>query len=107
MKRGDLVTVVAASDYGKPWPALVIQSDAFDLLPSVTVLLLTSELHNAPLLRATVQPGKKTGLKKVSQIMIDKTHTVPRQKIGQRIGCIDAKTMRKVNSLLAAFLGLI
>ncbi len=107
MKRGDLVTVALSGDYGKPRPALVIQSDAFDELPSVIVLLITSELHDAPLLRITVQPDKRTGLRKISQIMVDKSLTVPRQKVGQRIGSIDVATLRKVNIALAAFLGLI
>ncbi len=107
MKRGDLVTVALSGDYGKPRPALVIQSDAFTELPSVTVLLLTSELHDAPLLRITVQPDKRTGLRKVSQIMVDKPQTIPRQKVGQRLGSIDAATLRKVSVALAALLGLI
>ncbi|EQD75369.1 transcriptional modulator of MazE/toxin, MazF, partial [mine drainage metagenome] len=37
MKRGDVVTVVAPGDYGKPRPALVVQSDLFQDHPSVTV----------------------------------------------------------------------
>jgi len=28
MRRGDLVTVAAAGDYGKPHPAVVVQTDA-------------------------------------------------------------------------------
>ena len=28
MRRGDLVTVAAAGDYGKPRPAVVVQTDA-------------------------------------------------------------------------------
>jgi mRNA interferase MazF len=107
MRRGELVVVAVSGDYGKPRPALVIQSDAFDSLPSVTVLLLTSELHDAPLLRITLKPGKGTGLLNASQIMIDKAQTVPRQKIGQCIGRVDVATMCKVDRALAAFLGLI
>ncbi len=42
MKRGDLVTIAVAGDYGKPRPALVVQADALISLPSVTVLRLTS-----------------------------------------------------------------
>jgi mRNA interferase MazF len=107
MKRGDLVSVAVSGDYGKPRPALIIQSDAFDVHPSVTVLLLTSELRELQLLRITVQPTKQSGLKKVSQIMVDKAQTVPRGKLGHHIGRIDVATMRKVEMALAAFLGLI
>ncbi len=37
MKRGDLVTIALPGDYGKPRPALVVQSDLFSEHPSVTV----------------------------------------------------------------------
>lgn len=56
LKRGDLVLVALSGDYEKPRPALVIQSDAFAALASVTVLRLTSTLHEWPLFRITVQP---------------------------------------------------
>jgi mRNA interferase MazF len=106
VKRGDLVTVAVSGDYGKPRPALVVQSDLFNAHPSVTVLPLTSEVHDAPLLRVTVSAGKSTGLRLRSQVMVDKAATVPRGKIGARIGRVDAATMRSIDRSLRGFLEL-
>jgi mRNA interferase MazF len=106
MKRGDMVTVAVSGDYGKPRPALVVQADAFDGHPSVIVLPLTSEIHDAPLFRVAVSAGARTGLRKPSQVMVDKATTVPRVKLGQRIGRVDAVTLRAVNEALRGFLGL-
>jgi len=106
MKRGDLVTVAISGDYGKPRPALVVQADAFDEHPSVTVLPLTSEIHDTPLFRVTVTAGGRTGLRKTSQIMVDKAAAVPRLKLGPRIGRVDAATLEAVNDALRGFLGL-
>lgn len=106
LKRGDLIIVAVSGDYGKPRPALIIQSDAFELIPSLTVAPLTSEIYDAPLLRVTVQASVASGLRKVSQIMIDKITTVPRSKVGQRIGSLDAGTLRTVNQVIKGFLDL-
>lgn len=106
MKRGDLVTVAVSGDYGKPRPALVVQADAYAGHPSVTVLPLTSELHDAPLLRITVEPGEETGLRRRSQVMVDKATTIPRAKAGGRIGRVDEATLATVSRALAGFLGL-
>ena len=106
MRRGDLVTIAVSGEYGKPRPALIVQADAFDLHPSVTLLPLTSELHDAPMFRVTVQPGKNTGLRKISQVMVDKTTTVPLAKVGQRIGRVDAVTLRAVDGAMRGFLDL-
>jgi mRNA interferase MazF len=105
-RRGELVTIAIGGDYGKPRPALVIQSDAFADLPSVTVLRITSELHEWPLLRITVTPNAANGLRELSQIMIDKAATVPRAKLGPCIGRLEADTLRSVERALQAFLGL-
>ena len=106
MKRGDLVTIAVSGDYGKPRPALILQADAFDAHPSVTVLPLTQEIHPTPLFRVTVQPGKETGLRRISQVMVDKITTVPRVKIGATMGRVDAATMQAVRLALVGFLGL-
>ena len=104
MRRGDLVTIAVSGDYGKPRPALVVQADAFSDLASVTVLRLTSTLHDAPLVRITVRPSEENSLREVSQVMIDRAISVPRDKIGRSFGKLDATTMRAVSNALATLL---
>jgi mRNA interferase MazF len=106
MRRGNLVTVAASGDYGKPRPALVIQSDLFDEVPSVTLCLVTSALRETPLLRITVDPSPENGLQRISQIEVDKIVTVKRERVGRVIGRLDDATMLKVSRSLAAFIGL-
>ena len=99
------MTVVTSGDYGKPRPALIVQADAYADYPSITVLPLTSELHDVPLLRITVEPGKGTGLRHRSQVMVDKATTIPRAKAGSLIGRLDETTLTEVSQALGAFLG--
>lgn len=106
MKRGDLVTIATAGDYGKPRPALVVQANAFQDLGSVTVLRLTSELHDWPAFRVTAQPSADNGLRKPSQVMIDRTIALPVERVGQVFGHVDDAMMARVNRALAVFLGL-
>lgn len=106
MRRGDLVTVALSGDYGKPRPALVIQSDFFDAHPSVTVLPVTSELRDAPLFRVGLDPGEGTGLRKPSQVMVDKAVTVARSKLGAPFGRVEAEALAELDRLLAVFLGI-
>ena len=106
MRRGDVVTVAAPGDYGKPRPALVIQSDLFEELPSVTLCLVTSALRDTPIFRITIDPSPTNGLQRVSQIQVDKIMTVAREQIGAVIGRLDDAAMLKVNRSLAVFVGI-
>lgn len=106
MKRGDLVTIVTSGDYGKPRPALIVQATAHAEHPSVTVLPLTSDMNELPLFRVTVEPGEETGLRLPSQVMVDKATTVPRTKIGNRMGQVNHAVLGMVDQALATFLGL-
>jgi len=99
------VTVALPGAYGKPRPAVVIQSGLFDEHPSVTILPVTSELRDTPLFQITVNSTTDNGLLKSSQVMIDKTQTIPRNKIGKTLGRLDDATMLSVNRALALFLG--
>ncbi len=106
MMRGDLVSIAIQGDFGKPRPALVIQADQYDELATLTVLPVTSTLVAAPLLRITVSPSVENGLRRPSQVMIDKVVTVKRDKVGQTFGRIDAETLVAVERCLAVFLGI-
>lgn len=107
MKRGDFVTIAMPGDFGKPRPALVIQANPFSEHATVTVLLLSSTLVEAPLLRITVDPDERNGLLKRSQIMIDKAMTVRRDKLGPAFGAASDEVMLSVGRCLTVFLGIV
>ncbi|GHU38279.1 mRNA interferase PemK [Betaproteobacteria bacterium] len=104
--RGDFVTIAMQGDFGKPRPALIIQADQFSEHPSITVLPVSSTILPAPLLRVTVQPSADNGLQKPSQVMIDKTMTVKRDRLGPAFGRIDGETLAEVDRCLAVVLGI-
>ena len=106
MRRGDFVTIAMQGDLGKPRPALVVQSDAFDAHATVTVVLVSSLLVGTPLFRVTVQPDEKNGLCTSSQVMVDKTMTIKRDKLGEAFGTASDELMLEVSRSLAVFLGI-
>jgi mRNA interferase MazF len=108
MKRGAIIVVAAKGAYtGKPRPALVVQSDLFNPThASITVCPITSECVDAPLFRLTLPPGSRTGLKTVSQVMLDKTLSVPRGAITAEIGECSAAELETVGDGLRRWLGL-
>ncbi len=97
------MTVALQGDLGKPRPALIIQSDQFDQTGTVTVLLVSGTLVEAPLIRTTIEPTPTNGLRKRSQIMVDKAMSVKRDKIGSIIGRLDAGAMLGVTRALVVF----
>lgn len=104
--RGDLVTVAVNGDFGQPRPALIIQSDSFAGLATVTVLLVTSAIVDAPLLRITIRPDTMNNLRKTSQIMIDRVMTIKNEKVGIQFGKLDPNTMVEVERHLSIYLGI-
>ena len=107
MKRGDVVVVTLPGDYGKPRPALIIQSDLFnETHASITVVPVTSTIVDAPLFRLTVEPSRGNGLRSLSQLMIDKVTTVSRTRITQSIGRLEDDLMVRVSRALALWVGI-
>ncbi|MFZ0612592.1 MAG: type II toxin-antitoxin system PemK/MazF family toxin [Desulfobacterales bacterium] len=107
MKRGDIVLVVVPGNYGKPRPAVVIQTDLVnDIHNSIVVCPVTSHLQDAELFRLTIEPSPENRLQKISQIMVDKIVAVRRDKIRDAVGVIDEDLMIRVNRSLAFWLGL-
>jgi mRNA interferase MazF len=107
MRRGDVVAVAAAGDYGKPRPAVVVQTDAFpDTHTSVVVCQLTSVVVDAPDFRITIDPSDANGLRMRSQIMADNPVTVRRERVGRKIGRLAINDVRRLNAALAFVVGL-
>jgi mRNA interferase MazF len=108
VKRGTIVVVAARGAYtGKPRPALVVQSDLFNPThSSITICPITSDCVDAPLFRLTLAPGARTGLKTVSQVMIDKVVSVPRGAIAEEIGECDPRELEGVEDGLRRWFAL-
>ncbi|MEH2520813.1 mRNA interferase MazF [Bradyrhizobium sp. AZCC 1610] len=107
MRRGELVTVAAAGDYGKPRSAVIVQTDAFpESHASVVICQLTPDLADAPDFRVTIEPSPENGLRLKSQIMADKPVTIRRERIGQKIGRLNNQDMARLGIALAFVLGL-
>lgn len=107
MKRGEIWTVSGSRDYAsKPRPALIIQDDAFSGSDSITVCPLTSDETDAPLFRVLVSSEPSTGLRHSSRLMIDKITTVPKTKLGRRVGALSPEDMVRAERAILAFLGL-
>jgi mRNA interferase MazF len=108
MKRGDIVTVAFTGDFGKPRPAVIVQSDYLNETHATILLCpFTSELADAPLIRIQVEPSAENGLRAQSQIMVDKTAPIRREKIGVPIGVLDPETLMRLNRSLALVFGLV
>jgi mRNA interferase MazF len=106
MSRGDLVIVAAPGEYGKPRPAVIVQSNAIpESHASVVICPMTSELVEADF-RITIEPEPETGLRVRSQVMADKPLTIRRERIGHRIGQLGPPDMTRLNVALAFVMGL-
>jgi mRNA interferase MazF len=107
MKRGEVWTVSAGGSYaGKPRPAVIVQDDRFDATASITICVFTSDETDAPLMRLVVEPSEHNGLKTTSRLMVDKITTVPKEKLGKRIGRLASEDMTRLDRAMLVFLGI-
>lgn len=106
MIRGELWTFAGGVDASKPRPALIIQDDLYDGTDSVTVLPLTSNLVDAPLLRIHIPVDRLSGLDRDSHVMVDKLTTVRRVNVATRVGRLSSEQLAEVERAMVAFLGL-
>ena len=107
MKRGEIWTVAGGNDYaGKPRPVVIIQDDSFDATASITVCAFTTDETEAPLFRLFVLPNERNGLRAACRLMVDKIITVPKSRLGARIGRLEDEDIFRLNQAALVFLGL-
>jgi len=105
--RGEVWTAAGGKDYaGKPRPVVIVQDDRFDATSSTTICAFTSDPTDAPLFRLLVEPSAVNGLDRASRLMVDKVTTVPKAKLGKRIGRLADSDVVRLNRALVIFLGL-
>lgn len=107
MRRGEVWTASGGKDYaGKPRPVVIVQEDSFDATDSITVCAFTTDPTEAPLFRLPVEPTERNGLRSACRLMVDKITTVPKSKVGGRIGRLDDEDIVRLNQAMLVFLGM-
>lgn len=107
MSRGEIWTAAPKGGYaGKPRPVVILQDDRFDTADSVTVCPFTTDPTAAPFVRLIVEPDLLNGLAGRSSVMVDKITTMPRSKLGRRIGRLGDEDMVRLGRAAIVFLGL-
>jgi len=101
------VVCVFSGDYGKPRPAVVVQSDLFNgTHASIVVCPISSEVTGLDLFRISLEPSSANGLRKASEVMIDKLGPAGIHRIRRKIGRLSAGQMSLVDRALRLWLDL-
>lgn len=107
MRRGEIWTAAGGKDYaGKPRPVVILQDDRFDRTDSITICAFTTDTTDAPLFRLVVEPSEANGLRTLCRLMVDKITTVPKSRIGTRVGRLAEEDVVRLNRAALVFLGI-
>jgi mRNA interferase MazF len=107
VRRADIWTVSGGKDgAGKARPVAIIQEDNFDGTDSITICPFTTDRTDAPIFRLEVKPDDRNGLRTACRLMVDKVTTVPKAKVGARIGRLNDADVLRLNAAILVFLGL-
>ena len=106
MKRGDVVIATGPGFGKKPRPFLVIQADAYDALPTLILLPITTDLADPPSrLRIALEPDAANGLLRSSEVATDILVMTRPDKVHRHIGHLTRSDMTRVQDALALVLG--
>lgn len=107
MKRGEIWTVAGGKGYaGKPRPVVILQDDRFDMTDSITICAFTTDPTDTPLFRLLIEPSERNRLRTACRLMVDKITTVPKSKIGARVGRLADEDTVRLNRAVLVFLGI-
>jgi mRNA interferase MazF len=105
--RGDVVVCALPGAFGKPRPAVVVQADLFNPThKSVVVCPVTSDLTGLTLFRIPIAASVATGLRRPSELMIDKISAILRTRITKRIGRLSRAQISHLGRALRLWLEL-
>ena len=104
MKWGEIWTVSGAADYaGKPRPVAILQDELFDSTDSITVCPTTTTDIGPVTFRIPIAATQPNGRTRNCFLMADKVTTVPRRKVGKRLGFLGDEEMLRLGRAVATF----
>jgi len=112
-KRGEIYLVsfdpTVGHEIKKTRPAVVIQNDVSNEYSPITIVAaISSRFADPPYPREVpITPGGKTGLDQPSAVILNQIRSIDRQRLGRRLGALDAGTMVRVDDALKISLGLV
>jgi mRNA interferase MazF len=107
VKRGEIWTASGGGYAGKPCPVVIVQDNRFSGTASITICAFTTDPTEAPLFRPLIAPDDANGLREPCRLMADKLTTVPKAKLGKRLGQLSEDHMQSLNRAMLVFLGLV
>ncbi len=85
---------------------VIVQDDSFEGTDSITICAFTTDETDAPLFRLPVAPNDRNALRAPCRMMVDKITTVPKTKVGARVGRLDDEDILRLNQAMLVVLGL-
>ena len=111
IKRGDIyyadLSPVVGSEQGGIRPVLIVQNDVGNKFsPTVIAAAITSQ-HDKSKLPTHIQVNADNcGLAKDSIVLLEQVRTIDKQRLKERMGKLDNRSMNKVNDAISVSFGL-
>ena len=111
VKRGDIyyadLSPVVGSEQGGIRPVLIIQNDIGNKFsPTVIAAAITSKTDKSKLPTHIDIYADRVGLAKDSVVLLEQVRTIDKQRLGEKMGHLDAETMNAVDDAISISLGL-
>ncbi|MGE4549367.1 MAG: type II toxin-antitoxin system PemK/MazF family toxin [Intestinibacillus sp.] len=111
VKRGEIyyadLSPVVGSEQGGVRPVLIIQNNVGNRhSPTVIAAAITSQINKAKMPTHIELGARSFGLTKDSVILMEQIRTLDKKRLRERMGCLDAQHMNRVDEALAVSFGL-
>lgn len=111
VKRGDIyyadLSPVVGSEQGGVRPVLIVQNNVGNKhSPTVIAAAITSQLNKAKMPTHIELGARSFGLTKDSVILMEQIRTLDKRRLREKMGCLDADYMNRVDEALAVSFGL-
>jgi mRNA interferase MazF len=111
VKRGDIyyadLSPVVGSEQGGIRPVVIVQNDTGNRhSPTVIAAAITSKTSKARLPTHIEVFAEQNGLSKNSVILLEQRRTIDKKRLKEKMGHLEAETMKKVNEAIHISFGL-